>query len=341
MSFPKWILIFVCPILIALIAYKGWSSKKWTHLTGETMGTTYQIHFQQPWLLGTRSIEAGIQSLLLAVNEQLSTWDDASWISKFNQTSVGIEIPVPSHAWEVLKCSLEVAEASSGALDPASFPLIQEWGFGPGRIEHSEVPASETIQSLTQLCSYQNITLHTSDRKISKAYDGVQIDCSALAKGYAIDKIAAILEDKNLSDFSIEIGGEVRASGKDPNEELWQVGLEVPDGFSGHVPVLELDNLSVATSGRSQVNKTISDSIYTHIIDPQTGYPINADHPYFSASVTAPNCMLADALATACYILGPEKSKVLLDAFPSCSILFLPKVKNTQRADKCIEMKGI
>ena len=328
MSWRQRILVTVCPILVALIAYKGWSSKKWTHLTGETMGTTYQIHFQQPWLLGTNSIEADIKSLLLTVNEQLSTWDDASWISSFNRSSAGIELSVPSHAWEVLTCSLEVAKASSGALDPTSFPLIQAWGFGPGRIEHSEVPSPTTVQALKQLCSYQNITLHASDRKIPKTFDGVQIDCSALAKGYAIDQIAAILEDKNLSHFSIEIGGEVRTCGKDPNEERWQVGLEVPNGFSGQVPVLELANQSVATSGRSQVYKMIGDRVYTHIIDPQTGYPITADHPYFSTSVTAPNCMLADALATACYILGPEKSKVLLERFPGCSILYLPKAKS-------------
>lgn len=327
MILKRWLLVVTGLALVALVGPRLLSSIRWSHLTGETMGTTYQVHFQHPWLLGTNSIQGEIESLLSSVNRELSTWDSTSWISEFNRAPAGIEYWVPGHAWEVLSRGFEIAEASGGAFDPTSFPLVRLWGFGPDRIERKSAPTPEMIQSVKPLCSYQNCTLNPVTHQITKLRDGVRIDCSAIAKGYVIDQISAILEKRKLSDYSIEIGGEVRVSGNDPRGALWKVRLKVPPAYPDPAPVLALHNQSVATSGGGQDHTTIGDTVYTHIIDPRTGYPLTGDYPYFSVSVIAPNCMLADALATACFILGPEKSKSLLAGFPNCELLFLEHSK--------------
>lgn len=325
MNGRKLLLVAASLGIVSWAGFRSWHATKWTHLTGETMGTNYQIHFQHSWFISLSAIQHDIDSLLLAVTQELSTWDETSWISEFNRAPAKVPVSVPPHAWDVLKGSLEIAEASGGAFDPASFPIIQLWGFGPKRINLTESPKVDTIQKLLPLCNHQNLILNEERRSLTKALDGMRIDCSALAKGYTIDQIAALLEDRHLSDFSIEIGGEVRASGSDPKGKPWTVRLQVPYDFTEPIPTITLRNQSIATSGGSQVFKTIGDVVYTHIVDPRTGYPIIKNQPYFSASVVAPNCMVADALATACFVLGPEKSSPLVEAFPGCSVRFIPQ----------------
>lgn len=313
----------VATLVVASIVVGYLSLKRWTHLTGSTMGTTYQIHFEHSGYVGLSDLEWDIEALLQSVNQQLSTWDKDSWISEFNRSAVGEEVAVPRHAWEVLQCSLVVAEASGGAFNPASLGLFDLWGFGPRKIKVTSQPPLETIQQIQKGCNIGNLFLDEANQSLKKLSDGLQIDASALTKGYAVDQIAVILEGSGLQNFSIEIGGEIRVSGKDPNDRNWEVGLQVPADYDGPAPVVELVQQSIATSGGSQDFIRIEDTVYTHIIDPRTGYPVTADQSLFSVSVIAPHCILADALATACFVMGMEESEVFMRKFPDCEVRFI------------------
>lgn len=322
MNLGRWIGA-VATLVVVVIVLGNLSFKRWTHLTGSTMGTTYQIHFEQNGYLGVSSLERDIEALLQSVNQELSTWDNDSWVSEFNRSPAGEEVAVPDHAWEVLYFSLAIAEASGGAFNPASLGLLELWGFGAKNIEMSALPSLETIQETLQHSDIGNLSLNEANQSLKKLSDGLQIDTSALTKGYAVDQIAAILEQGGLENYSIEIGGEVRVSGKDPNDRSWEVRLHVPADYPDPAPVVQLEQQAIATSGGSQNYIQIEDTVYTHIIDPRTGYPITGEKSLFSVSVIAPNCMLADALATACFVLGIEGSEVLIREFPDCEIRFI------------------
>ncbi len=297
------------------------SEPRWSHLTGETMGTNYQVHFKHTGLLGIRKIEVDIVTLFASVNMELSTWDERSWISDFNRAPAGAAMAVPHHAWTVLECGLRVADESGGAFSPASFPLLKLWGFGPNPAKNEWVPDPVDVEKCVQLSDHRNLVMERATRTITKRMEGVQIDCSALAKGYAVDKIAELLERRRLVDFSIEVGGEVRVSGSNPHGEDWSIRLKTPVDYASPVPVIKLNEYSIATSGGSQDFLTIGGIDYSHIIDARTGYPITKKDSVFSVSVVSETCMLADALATACFVLGPELSEQLIMRFPDSEIV--------------------
>ncbi len=322
MNLGRWMGVVIA-LVVASIVLAYLSLKRWTHLTGSTMGTTYQIHFEHNGYVGLSGLERDIEVLLQSINQELSTWNKDSWISEFNNSAVGVEVAVPDHVWKVLQCSLVIAEASGGAFNPASLGLTELWGFGAQKIEVRDLPSLATIQETVRQSDIGNLSLNEANQSLKKLSSGLQMDTSALTKGYAVDQIAAILERSDLQNFSIEIGGEVRVSGKDPNDRAWEVRLQVPVGYPHSAPVVVLDQQSIATSGGGQNYIQIEDALYTHIIDPRTGYPITRDQSLFSVSVISPACMISDALATACFVLGVEGSEVLMREFPNCEVRFI------------------
>ena len=288
-------------------------------LTGNTMGTSYSVKYLDR---EKRSFKTQIDSLLQSVNQSLSTYEPESEISRFNRNDT-IEFKLPFFL-PVLQKSLEVYENTYGAFDPTVMPLVNAWGFGPDK---TDIPDSITVDSLLSLVGFSNIIFDTT--KVWKQKPDVQLDFSALAKGYGVDVIANYLITNGIRNLMVEIGGEVYCQGKNDQEKFWLIGIDNPSpSLSGNwlKAKVRIENRAVATSGNYRNFYTREGKTYAHTISPFTGYPIQQE--VLSASVFADNCMTADAYATAFMVLGLEKSKQVLEENPELDAYLLYQDEN-------------
>jgi FAD:protein FMN transferase len=274
---------------------------------GSTMGTFYSIKYLDK---DTRDFQYQIDSLLHLFNQSLSTYDPQSEISRFNrQDTFWFESPF---FLPVLERSREIYRISGGAFDPTVMPLVNAWGFGP---EQKKLPDSLKIDSLLTLVGFNKI--EWDNNKVYKLQPNVQLDFSAVAKGYGVDVIADYLLEQGIKNLMVEIGGEVVCRGRNENGEIWRIGITnpLPTKSRGWLyAAITLDNKAIATSGNYMNFYEEGGYIISHTISPFTGYPVR--HELLSASVLANDCMTADAYATAFMVLGVEKSKLILDDQP-------------------------
>ena len=278
---------------------------------GFVFGTTYHIRYKSPTDLHDR-----IRSVLDQVDASLSLFNKQSTLSKINRgetdkTDVMVE--------EVLRLALRISEETGGAFDVTVAPLVNAWGFGT---EEQTTLSDAHIDSLRQFVGYRNLSL--SGRTVSKSDKRVQIDCGAIAKGYAVDKVAQLLRENQVENFMIEIGGEIVVSGKNDEGESWHIGIEQPDttNVGGALQeVVEMTDRAVATSGNYHNYYVRDGKRVSHTISPQTGRPIV--HDLLSATVVAPTCAEADAYATACMVMGAEKSRAFFKNHPKLSAYFI------------------
>lgn len=273
-------------------------------VSGKTMGTTYRVVYLDA---EKRDFQASIDSVLTVFNQSLSTYIPDSELSQFNQRdSLVFQFP---YMLPVLKKTQEIYERSGGAFDPTVGPLVNAWGFGPDGAQPKD---SIDISELLPLVGFDKIFF--DDEMVQKSQPGIYLDFSAIAKGYAVDVVASLLEDMGISNMLVEIGGELVARGVNDKGEIWKVGINQPDGkdFTNELfSIVALDNKALATSGNYRNYYEIDSVRYSHTIDPRTGYPVQ--HGLLSATVVAPDCMTADAYATAMMVMGTENAILLLD----------------------------
>ncbi|MDW3196327.1 MAG: FAD:protein FMN transferase [Cytophagales bacterium] len=283
--------------------------------TGQTMGTIpYTVKVISKESL---PISYGIDSVLKAFNQSLSTYIPDSEISTFNRLdSLVYESEM---FYPVLEKSREIHEATAGAFDPTVGPLVNIWGFGPDK--SIDVPDSTQIDSLLRLTGFDRILFNTS---FVAKQPGMYLDFSAIAKGYAIDLVAEFVEAKGVTNYLVEIGGELRARGKNLKNESWSIGIDDPLVAKNErkiLSILELNNLSLATSGNYRNYYEKDGVVYAHIIDPRTGY--NRTHNLLSASVFSSDCMTADAYATGFMVMGLKASIKVVEQDPGLEALLL------------------
>lgn len=255
---------------------------------GEIFHTTYSIKYEY-----SESLKAEIEAELLRFDDSLNPFKASSVISKVNNNE---PVVLDSLFINVFTKAQEVSEVSDGLFDVTTSPLINAWGFGfknMGRV----TPA--LIDSLKTLVGYKKLSL--ADGKIYKSDPRIQINTSAIAKGYSSDVIAALLERHGIQNYMVEIGGEISAKGVSASGRCWQIGVSTPLGkdiydYDKLQTVVSLCNRSMATSGNYR-NYYIKDGKkYAHTINPKTGYPSESN--ILSATVIAGDCMTADAYAT-------------------------------------------
>ena len=267
---------------------------------GQTMGTTYTVKYLDE---ESRNFQPQIDSLLLDFNQSLSTYIPESEISRFNRDAL-LKFESPFF-YPVLKRSKEIFEITDGAFDPTIGPLVNAWGFGP---EDRKTPDQATVDSLRQLVSFDSIFFDTV--AVCKMVKGMKLDFSAIAKGYGVDVVADFLMDKGIENLFVEIGGEIYAHGVNDQGLAWKVGVNYPSPDPEKQQVVQavvpLLNRAIATSGNYRNFYEEDGVIYSHTIDPVSGYPVR--HQLLSASVFAPDCMTADAFATAFMVLGHERA---------------------------------
>lgn len=295
-------------IFTGLLSCKEDKHSKNVKLEGLAFGTTYHVtYFDKK----QRDVTKSIDSLFHLVNKSLSTYIFTSDISKINRGDT--TVVVDDYFVEVYKKSLKIYKETNGVFDPTIGVLVNAWGFGPEK--HKTKPGSIKIKQLLDLVGFNKVKL--MNHKINKENDSIYFDFNAIAKGYAIDIAGRFLESKQIDNYLIEIGGEIRTRGVNKiKNKPWKMGIENPnfDGTRSIKKILELKNESTATSGNYRKYKvdTITGKKYAHIINPKTGYP--AQNNLLSVTVIGElDCADVDAYATALMAMSLGDAQVFLE----------------------------
>jgi FAD:protein FMN transferase len=290
---------FVVPEEIGADALKGYDpAAAVVDLSGDTMGTRWRVRLA---LSGDRRREAlglTIQCRLDGIVAQMSHWDAASLLCRFNAAQGGSWVNLPPDFARVMECALDIAERSGGAFDPACGRLTDAWGLGPRRAEEMLSPA--TLAAALAQSGWEHLAFDSATGRLRQP-GGVWLDLSGIAKGFAADAIAQTLADHGIHHALVEVGGECVGRGMRPDGDPWWVEVETPPGFSAAPLRVALHQLAIATSGDYLRGG--------HTIDPTSGQP--AFHETTAVTVLHSSCMAADAWATALGVPHPEKAREL------------------------------
>ncbi|MCH3881054.1 MULTISPECIES: FAD:protein FMN transferase [Tenacibaculum] len=289
-------------------------------ISGNVFGTTYNITY-----LNTNvSYQKSIDSLFLLVNKSLSTYIPTSDISKINTGDSTIVID--EFFKEVFQKSIRIHNETNGYFDPTVGNLVNSWGFGP-KNEKKNLDSLQ-VNKMMQLVGLDKVSL--VDGKIKKDAPEIYLDFNSIAKGYGIDVIGRFFESKNLDNYLIEIGGEIRARGKNSKNKNWRVAIDNPntDGTRSFADVVALDNQSMASSGNyRKFRLTENGQKYVHTVNPITGFATESN--LLSATVYAPlDCADVDAYATAFMAMGLEKTKEFLEEHTEVKAILMYVNKN-------------
>ncbi len=278
-----------------------------SRIQGLTQGTSYSVIWYHDRGLGDQDVQDDIEKLLTAIDKSLSTYNPGSVISMVNRNE---EVMLDTMFIKVFNRSYEIWALTEGAFDITAAPLINAWGFGPDATKRF----NESIKNrLMELVGMDKIKI--VDGMVIKSDPDMCLDVNAIAQGYTVDILCSYLSSKGCDRYLVEVGGEVRTKGQKPGDMPWIIGLDKPSdgnftpGLYRQADIKLVDQ-ALATSGNYR-KFYIEDGIkYSHTIDPKTGYPVK--HKLLSATVIADDCMTADALATACMVMGLEKARELI-----------------------------
>lgn len=290
--------------------------------TGFIFGTVYNITYQSD-----DNLKSSIEAELHKVDNSLSPFNKQSVISKINRNESS---DTDRMFTEVFSLAQKISEETDGAFDITVAPLVNVWGFG---FKNDTQPTVHVIDSLRQLVGFDKISL--TDGKVKKDNPRIMLDCSAIAKGYACDVVAAFLKKKGIENFMVEIGGEIVTQGINSERLPWKIGVTKPVDDSLNTnqelqTVLNVTNKAMATSGNYRNFYYKNGKKYAHTIDPKTGRPVQ--HNILSATVLAGNCATADAYATAFMVMGLDKAKTILDKHPELMAYFIYSDRNGNNA---------
>lgn len=282
-------------------------------IRGLTMGTSYAVELAAPI---DDAVRTGLAELieveLAAINRAMSTYDPRSELSEFNRRQDLRWWPASRGLLEVLDSASRISASTRGALDVTVGPLVDLWGFGP-QYRTRRVPDDTVIEQVRESVGYQHVQTDPSASAIRKRHHHTQVDLSAIAKGYGVDRVAMLLDRQGVDDYLVEIGGEFRAKGSTMAGRPWRVAIERPvEGRRVLGEIVVLENRAIATSGTTKDFFEQDGRHYSHCIDPTTARPV--EHPSMAVSVVADTAMEADGWATALLVLGPERGYALAQA---------------------------
>ena len=295
-------------------------------LSGNTMGTTYNIKFiPNEDSMNTELVQQNIDNLLNKINLSMSTYDPASEISLLNANKSKGCIPLSNDLFYVIEQAQQVSKLSRGSFDITIAPLVNIWGFGPTGFP-IEIPADETISDIKARVGFLNLRLDKDNSCLLKQHPEITVDLSAIAKGYAVDEVSKLLKSLSINRYMVEIGGEISAEGLNINEIPWQIGIEKPISDNRSIQkIISLKNASMATSGDYRNFFEYEGKQYSHLIDANTGKPI--EHKLVSVTVIHDSCIIADALATALIVMGYDKAYELAET-EQLAVMFIAKHNN-------------
>jgi len=317
-----WGLLFLV-LLVVGTSYALMRRASYVYRTSEgpIFGTFYHVKYNF-----SSSLDEAILEELQRVDSSLSLFNPQSTLSRINRNETDAADEMLTAVFETAR---KVSGATDGAFDITVAPLVNAWGFG---FKTDSLPSRQHVDSLRALVGYKQVSLKNG--KIKKARPDIMLDLGAIAKGFAVDRVAQMLRKRGVRDYMIEIGGEIVVSGKNAAGKKWAIGVEKPidnaDGVSDQLQaMLALSHGALATSGNYH-NFYIKDGHkYAHTIDPRTGFPV--EHGMLSASVYAPNCATADAYATALMVLGVEGAEKVLSVNKQLEIYLIYEEDGEQK----------
>lgn len=298
--------LLLCSLLLSFPFYGCNSTReaKYISLQGSGVGTFYQITLRDSL---ERDLQPSVDSILQEMNRLFSIFLKTSVIENFNTSSRGV---YNAEFATLTRQALAYSKESGGAFDPTIGPLVRLWGFGPDTLEE---PDSTSVQELLTRIGVRHIRVEGDS--VIKDIPTLSLDYNGIAKGYAVDKVAAFLDFSGIHHYMVNIGGEIFSRGKNPHGVAWICGIETPkEGISfgsSLIRRIQLSNYSIATSGNYRSFREKNGKNWGHTINPKTGYPEH--NKLQSATIIASTCTHADALATACMVLGEESAKKLIN----------------------------
>lgn len=298
-------------ILALFLLFISCSRKDYRFEEGMAWNTAYHITYESD-----RDLSDSIILVLNEINSSLSPFNPQSVVSGINEN---ISDSVDRHFIAVYNESVKINEATNGTFDPTLAPLIRAWGFEKG---HEVSADTMRLDSLLLLVGIAKTKIESG--ALIKKNKEIEFNFSALAKGYGVDCIADMLQNNGVTNYLVEIGGEIRASGVNPDGKFWRIGIDKPDSearYGETMELIEVNNVALATSGNYRNFHETEGRRFGHTISSKTGRPVETD--VISATVIASSCMEADALATSCMALGSEKALSLCSRLSAGVMLIL------------------
>lgn len=315
-------------ILSSLFLVSCLNSSNDINIRGSIFGTYYLVKGHTDKEIDLKLLQRDIDNYLNYLNMIFSTYDNDSELSKLNQLSTIEPIRVSFELKEVLLASKKLYEQTKGYFDVTVGPIVNAYGFGPIKVKSK--PSAESIKEISKLIGSDKFNIDKSGL-FKKSIPSLYIDLSAIAKGYAVDKLLEFLvSEKKIKNVLVEIGGEVKAVGKKQDGSSFRVGIEKPSlqQEGKIIKAIELENLSMATSGNYRNIRTFDDLTVSHTIDPLSKEPVKTD--IVSATVLHESCMMADAYATALMAMGSKKALEFSNQYKIQSFII---VKNEDKLD--------
>jgi thiamine biosynthesis lipoprotein len=302
-----WQIPFLALLIVGtVLIIRQQQSTPYQKCAGTIFGTTYHITYQYD-----DDLQPELEARMMEVDSALSMFNKESIISRINNNQ-----PVELNAMfvEVFRLAQDISKDTDGAFDITVAPLVNAWGFG---FKHEQMPDKHAVDSLKAIIGYQKVSY--DGKHIKKSDPRIMLDCSAIAKGYGVDAVASLLDEKGISNYMVEIGGEVVTHGISEKRIPWKIGVTKPtddplvDGNELQT-VLNLTDKAMATSGNYRNFYYKGKRKYAHTINPKTGYPVQ--HNILSATVLTNRCVRADAYATAFMVMGFDGAKKVLERNP-------------------------
>ena len=309
----KWHYPFLVFLIVATVIILAENKPEYRTSQGAVFGTTYHITYNH-----NADLSTDITRVLKDVDNSLSTFNANSTISLVNKN---MQVELDSMFLYVFHLAQHVAETTTGAFDITVAPAVNAWGFG---FKNAETIDNDLIDSLKQIVGYQMVK--EENGVIVKDDSRIMLDCSAIAKGFGCDVVAALFDSVGIADYMVEIGGEIVVKGLNSKGSDWRIGISKPtdDSLATETElqtVLEMTNRAMATSGNYRNFYYKDGKKYAHTIDPATCRPVN--HNLLSVTVLAENCAVADAYATAMMVLGLERSLELCKELENIDAYFI------------------
>ena len=288
------------------------SERHVSEFRGFTMGGTFSVkivtakdELETPEL---HDVDRAIRATLDRINRLMSTWDPDSELSRFNRSTSPEPFALSPETFEVFKWSIDVGRLTGGALDVTIGPLVDAWGFGPPGPRQSP-PTESEVARLRKAVGLDRIELNPTTRTVRKTRPDVRCDLSSIVPGYAADRLWTALADRGFTDFLIDVGGEVRARGRNERGTPWQVAIERPTQGSAVQRLVSISNLAITTAGDYRKYREVDGQRVAHILDPRTGRPLT--HRLTSVTVIDELAVRADAFDTALMVLGTDEGMAL------------------------------
>ena len=318
-----WQLPFLTLLIVgSILIIRHQQSTPYQKSQGFIFGTTYHITYQCD-----SNLSKSIKAELMKVDCSLSPFNEKSVITAINENQ---PVKPDDMFLDVYQLAMQVSKDTDGAFDITVAPLVNAWGFG---FKNGIEPTRSLLDSLKQIVGYQKVSLENG--RIHKQDPRIMLDCSAIAKGYGSDVVARFLRSRGVTNYMVEIGGEIVTKGVNERRVPWKIGVTKPsdDPLAESQELQTLLNLTdkaLATSGNYRNFYYKDGKKYAHTIDPKTGYPIQ--HNILSATVIGQQCAVADAYATAFMVMGLDGAKKVLERHPELMAYFIYSDNNGKNA---------